>query len=130
MDTKTAVLFAAFAAPAPDFSAFDAPPAAAATTGVVSGPTVSPDGYYELRQAWDGSRWNQIWVRKDVSQPANPFYRAPVATIPTTFVPFQGAGVTNTSRAVAAPSQEVIYTLVPRDIRGGTSTSSGCPPSG
>lgn len=34
----------------------------AASPGVVSGPTVSPDGYYELRRHWDGYQWHQQWV--------------------------------------------------------------------
>jgi hypothetical protein len=124
MDTKTAVLFAAFAGPAPDFSAFDAPPAAVAASGVVSGPTVSPDGRYELRRHWDGATWVQTWeLRKAVSRPATPFAGYPPSTPGTTahFAPGVSTSFPATTRT------GLTRTLVPRGTVGVT---ENCGPLG
>lgn len=113
MDTKTAVLFAAFASPAPDFSAFDSPPAAVAS---------QPDPRGVWSPVWDGYQWQPRWIREGgVVVQTVPFAVSPGST-PTTNV---------TGVVVPSTSSNGFYRLDSTSTGAApvaTSGSTNCPP--
>jgi hypothetical protein len=91
-------------------------------SGVVSGPTVSPDGYYELRRAWDGATWVQTWELRRVGVAApRPFAPGSGTTPPI------GAGVVagwSQSSPAPAPYRARTFTGAPAGTVGSTNCAS------
>jgi hypothetical protein len=125
----TVLMFAAFAAPAPEFSAFD-PPAAVVAPSDPSQP--APAGWQWQRK--EDSPWQLVRVAaREVSQPAPSFTERGQPHPEHPFTTGTAAGGVITSPTTAAPPGRYggtraapTYTLAPRAVHGGS--TSNCPP--